>query len=352
MAEHDAERRKMRVRLTQIDGSLPNLALMKLSHWHKAHGHEVVYTRRSERDLLEGDYDVVYGSAVFKFSAAKIERFLNAWPNAILGGSGTKHPTNPDPRADNGITVEANVIGAEYEHYDYSLYPTFEPSIGYTQRGCRLGCKFCGVPLKEGKPRSVSTIVDIWRGPGHAKKLHLLDNDFFGQPEAEWRARIAEIRDGGFKVCLNQGINVRHLSPAAAEAIATVEYRDDAFKERRLYTAWDNLKDEEVFFRGVDMLETAGIPPKHLMAYMLTGFDKNETWERIHHRFNRMTERGIKPYPMVVDCRATDPERYRRLKQFQRWAVTGLYRAIPFSDYDASAKSRYRSNARQLEFAA
>src|SRR5208337_3425878 len=111
-----------------------------------------------------------------------------------------------------------------------------------TQRGCRLSCKFCVVPGKEGKPRTVATVADIWRGEPHPKHLHLLDNDFFGQDQ--WRERIAEIRDGGFKVCFNQGINVRAVTDEVAEALATVQYRDMKFKERRLYTAWDNLKDE------------------------------------------------------------------------------------------------------------
>jgi hypothetical protein len=328
----------MRIRLTQLDGKLPNLALMKLSHWHKSRGDEVLFTRQAHRDMLEPNYDEIYGSAIFKFSDKKLARFLEDFPSAIVGGTG----------ADRQHTVE-DLIGP-YEHYDYSLYPGFKPSIGFTQRGCRLSCKFCVVPGKEGKPRSVSTIADIWRGEGHPKKLHLLDNDFFGQDQ--WRERIAEIRDGGFKVCLNQGINVRHLTPEAAEALATVEYRDDGFQERRLYTAWDNLKDEGVFFKGVDMLEAAGVPAKHLRAYMLVGFDKNETWDRIHHRFDRMVERSIEPFPMVFDCRATDADRYRGLKKFQRWAVTGTYRWLPFSRYDANAKTSRMPDARQMELIA
>jgi hypothetical protein len=326
----------MRIRLTQIDGSLPNLALMKLAHWHKARGDEVVFTHQASRDLWEDDYDRVHGSAIFKFSAPKIARFMAAWPNAILGGTGSTSQ----------ITVE-DMIGGAYEHYDYSLYPAFAPSIGFTQRGCRLSCKFCVVPAKEGKARSTASIWQIWRGAPHPRKLHLLDNDFFGQEE--WRERIAEIRDGGFKVCLNQGINVRHLSVEAAEALATVEYRDDKFSERKLYTAWDNLKDEAIFFRGVNMLEAAGVPAKHLRAYMLVGWDKTETWERIHHRFDRMVERGIEPFPMVYDCRSTDMARWHGLKQFQRWALRGMYRAFPFAKYHTSIRWRHYPDSRQME---
>jgi hypothetical protein len=322
----------MKVRLTQLDGNLPNLALMKLAHWHRSWGDEVTFTRDPRRDMFEPDYDHVYGSAIFRFSEERISRFKASWPNAIIGGTGT----------DSRVTVE-DIIGAE-DGLDYSDYrdkdgKPFEPSIGFTQRGCRMSCKFCVVPAKEGKAHSVATIDQIWRGPGHAKKLLLLDNDFFGQPEDQWRARIDEIRTGDFRVSLNQGINVRQITPQTAEALASIKYRNGEFTESRLYTAWDNLKDEEVFFRGVDILEAAGIPPKHLMAYMLVGFDKNETWDRIWRRFDRMVERGIKPFPMVFDCRTTDPQRHHRLKQFQRWVCTGLYRIHPWKDYDASAKT-------------
>jgi hypothetical protein len=328
----------VRVKLVQIDGKLPNLALMQLSAWHKARGDAVAYTRETHHDLFDEPFDRVYGSAIFKFSADKIARLRAAYPQAIIGGTGS----------DNLATVESET--GEAIGYDYSLYPNYTASLGFTQRGCRLACKFCVVPTKEGKARSVATIADIWRGEGHPKHLHLLDNDFFGQPEEQWRARIREIRDGGFKVCLNQGINVRHITPEAAEALASIEYRDDSFTERRVYTAWDNLKDEPVFFRGIDMLEAAGVKPRQVMAYMLVGFDKRETWDRLWHRFNRMVERGIEPYPMVFDCRATDPQRYRELKRFQRWVVTGLYRAVPFSDYDASRKSRPEPRHEQLSF--
>ena len=309
----------MKVRLTQIDGAMPNLALMKLSHWHKAHGDDVTLTRQIERDLFEPVYDRVYGSAIFKFSADRLLRFQRQWPEAIVGGTGTPFVH----------TVE-ELIGTEYENYDYSGYDV-DYSIGFTQRGCRLACKFCEVPKKEGKPRSTNTIADIWRGKPYPKKLHILDNDFFGNPN--WRDRIAEIREGKFRVCLSQGINVRLIDEEAAAALATIEYRDTKFQERRLYTAWDNLKDEAIFFRGVDVLEAAGVPPKHLMAYMLCGYDKTETWDRIWQRFYKMTERGIAPYPMVYDKSRKD------LVAFQRWVISGLYRFVPWNEYERSTRS-------------
>ena len=303
----------MNIRLTQIDGKLPNLALMKLSHWHKAQGHAVHFTRKVTPELFESDYDRVYGSAIFTMSAPRQQKFMHQWPDAILAGTGTTS------------LAKIEEITGTYEHYDYDGWPDFDGSIGFSQRGCRLKCKFCVVPTKEGKPESVNTIADIWRGEGYPKHIHLLDNDFFGQEQ--WRERVAEIVEGGFKVCLNQGINVRLINQEAAEALATIKYYDDQFKTRRLYTAWDNIGDEKIFFRGIDMLEAAGVPSKHVMAYMLIGFDHKETWERIFTRFNAMVERGIKPYPMVFDPLRKD------LKRFQRWVITGMYNYLPWDEY-------------------
>lgn len=318
---------KTRVRLTQIDGALPNLALMKLAHWHKAKGDDIFVTRQIHRDLFEPEYGKVYGSSIFSFSANRVQQFKEEWPTAIIGGTGTMEAS----------TIEQ--ITGPYEFYDYSGYPAFDASIGFTQRGCRLSCKFCVVPKKEGKPRSVNKIADIWRGDPWPKKLHILDNDFFGQPKEEWRARLDEIRVGEFRICLSQGINVRMIDEESAIALASIQYRDTHFKERKLYTAWDNLRDENVFFKGVDTLERAGIPPKHLRAYMLIGFDILETWDRIWHRFNRMVERGIEPYPMVYDRSRKD------LLSFQRWVITGLYRIVKWDDYRRSTKSKESEDA-------
>jgi hypothetical protein len=327
----------MKIRLTQIDGKLPNLALMKLAHWHKARGDQVSFSKHVEREMFEPDYDEVYGSAIFSYSAERVQRFRNEFPDAIVGGT--------YDIADNR-TVEQLIGNDEYEHYDYSIYPRFDGSIGFTQRGCRLKCGFCVVPKKEGKPRAINTIASIWRGEGYPKHLHLLDNDFFGQPREQWQARIDEIKSGDFKVCLNQGINTRMIDDETAAALASIQIYDDGFKVRRLYTAWDNIGDEERFFRGVDTLERNGIHPRNLLVYMLIGYDKRETWERVLYRFERMVAREIRPYPMVYgnrerslplgDCKLR-LER-RTLAEFQRWAIRKAYTFVPFENYDVSAK--------------
>lgn len=311
----------MRIRITQLDGTLPNIALMKLAHWHRLQGDIVVRGRTVQPHPDETTYDRVYGSSIFKWSTVAINQFKECWPDGVLGGTGSGNP----------VTVE-QIIGGQYENYDYTDYPEFKESIGFTQRGCRLSCKFCVVPGKEGKPKSVNSIYDIWRGDPHPRKLHLLDNDFFGQ--SEWRDRIKEIREGKFRVCLSQGINIRMITEESAAALASIEYRNTQFNERKLYTAWDNYGDVARFFRGVELLNAAGIPCKHIMAYMLVGYDPAETWTKIWRRFMMMEMVGIEPYPMVYDQSRKD------LLSFKRWACRGLYRIVKWPDYIRRTKTQ------------
>lgn len=321
------------VRLTHIDGKLPNLALMKLAYHHRDQGDEIVFSRQVKRDMLEPAFGRVYGSAIFSKSADRVAEFRSHYPDAIVGGTWNLGDLT---------TVEGLLGLSGPERFDYSIYPTFEASIGFTQRGCRLKCGFCVVPKKEGKPRSVNTISDIWRGNPYPKHIHLLDNDFFGQPRDQWEARIAEIKDGGFRVCLNQGINIRMVDDDAAKALASIPYYDDAFKTRRLYTAWDNVGDEERFFRGVATLERHGVPPSHLMAYMLVGYDPRETWQRVFYRFEKMKALGIKPYPMIYGDRHRSLPlgghnariAHKPLWEFQKWVIGRYHELMPFEQFD------------------
>ena len=304
----------MRVRLTQLDGKLPNLALMKLAHWHRSRGDEVHLARTPSPTLFEPRYDVVYGSAIFSWTKPVVDRLQLAYQDAIVGGTGT-----------DSIVAAEEIIGDEYEFYDYSIYPEYRYSLGFTQRGCRLKCGFCVVPKKEGKPRSVNTIWDIWR-EGTPRAVLLLDNDFFGQ-EA-WRHRIEELRDGEFRVSWSQGVNIRMITDETAAAIASVEYRDDNFERRRLYTAWDNLGDEKRFFVGLQRLNDAGVPSRQVMVYMLVGYKPGETTEEVLYRFNRLRDAGCMPYPMVYE-RWRQPE----LRRFARWAIRRYYEVVPWEEF-------------------
>lgn len=309
----------MQIRLTQIDGKLPNLALMKLSHFFKSQGHEVHYESSIRRTLFEPAYDRVYGSAIFSTSEKKIQLFRSEFPQAIVGGTGSKE----------NITVE-DFTGNYPDSYDYTIYPDFRHSIGFSQRGCRLRCGFCVVPKKEGKNRGVNSVSEIWRGEGYPKNLLLLDNDFFGQPD--WRIKAEEVIAGGFKVCFSQGINIRLFDKEAAQVLARMKYYDDQFQRRRIYTAWDNLRDAEIFFRGIGYLIEAGIKPDEIMVYFLCNYWQKGLTSDVWERFERMKNIGLRPYPMVFDIQNAD----KQIKDFQTWVIRRAYMKIPFENYFGS----------------
>ena len=264
--------------------------------------------------MFEPNYDAVYGSAIFQWTSRSAQRLKEVFPNAVVGGTGTNE----------SHTVEQALGTGVYEHYDYSIYPRYEFSLGFTQRGCRLNCGFCVVPAKEGKPQSVNTIKDIWR-EGTPRCVVLLDNDFFGQ--SQWQARVDELCEGGFKANFNQGINVRMITAEVAAAIASVRYYDSKFTSRRLHTAWDNLGQERVFFRGLGMLNEAGVPSRHVMVYMLIGYKPEETMDEIMHRYQRLKNSGCLPFPMVYE------NSNKLLKRFQRWVVRRYDEVVPWSEF-------------------
>lgn len=302
----------MNVLLLQLDGKIPNLALMRIAAHHRESGDAVTLRVAGNGEAVErqlGDApDLVYGSTIFTRTRPLAERLQQVWPGAIIGGTGW----NLRKLEQHGITTSRT---------DYSIYPLFRQSLGFTQRGCRLNCEFCIVPKKEGSVKLEATVAEIWRGEPWPKELLLLDNDFFGQPG--WRDRIGEIRDGGFKVSFNQGINARCLTEEAAEAIASVDYRDDSMKAKRIYTAWDNRDDEERLFAGLRRLVKYGVKPDHIMVYMLCGYWPGETQADREHRRAKLREFGARPYPMPF---VRTPE----IVGFQRWIVGAYDKRIPW----------------------
>lgn len=57
-----------RILLLQIDGALPNIALMRIAAHHRALGHEVTLKQPFEvlSPLFDEKYDLVYGSLIFE----------------------------------------------------------------------------------------------------------------------------------------------------------------------------------------------------------------------------------------------------------------------------------------------
>ncbi len=321
-----------------LDGKLPNMALMRLSAHKKAQGVKVHFFRADNPKFdfaLLPEFDEVYGSTIFERTKEHAEKLLWRFPQAQIGGTGWDITKTLDPE------IESSPL-------DYSLYPEFQHSIGFSQRGCRLRCSFCVVPKKEGAIRDNLTINEIWRGEGHPKNILLLDNDFFGQPN--WREKSREILDGKFKVCFSQGINARLINDESAETLAALNYRDDSFVQRRIYTAWDNRKDEERLFTALEKMCKHGVRPSHIMVYILIGYWPGETHEDRDYRRKRLREFGALPYPMPF-------VRSKELVGFQRWVIGGYdRRGITWADWlDASYRPEKLGNkpeyqtARRLE---
>lgn len=296
---------------------MPNLALMRAAYHHRQRGDDV--TLEQARSLLSvrrglfDSWDKIYASLIFTKTQPVAKELLKEFPDAIVGGTGWNLRTLEDE-------------GIDTKGKDYSLWPTFKASIGFSQRGCRLSCEFCVVPQKEGKVRNEETIQEIYRGEPYPRQILLLDNDFFGGKN--WRERIKEIRDGDFKVNFNQGINSRMLNREAAEALATIRVCDDSFSRRRIYTAWDNLDDEDALFRGLRLLVDHGrFRPDEIMVYVLVGYWNDTEADRLY-RWRKLREFGCRPYPMPFI-------RTKELIGFQRWIVRRIDLKIPWEEFKA-----------------
>jgi len=310
----------VKVLLLQLDGKIPNIALMRIAAHHRARGDEAEL--RWTRDVasvapeLFRRPDRVYASLIFERTRPVAEALLRTYPDALVGGTGW----------DVASSLEA--VGISTTAQDYSIYPSWRQSIGFTQRGCRLKCPFCVVPKKEGDVRPELSIHSLWRGGELPRELILLDNDFFGQHE--WEDRIREIKEGGFKVSFNQGINARFLTDETAAAVASVDYRDDSMAVKRLYTAWDNSRDENRLFRGLEALVRHGVKADHIMVYMLLGYwpwSDLADWEK---RRRALRLFGARPYPMPY-------ERTAQAIGFQRWVIGAYDKRISWNEWERAS---------------
>lgn len=146
----------MKIGLIDVDGhsGFPNLALMRLSAYHKRRGDEVEWW-----DGLT-HYDRVYMSKVFTFTP-DMDTVINA-DEVITGGTGYKDYGSLPPE------IEATAP-------DYSIYPKFKQAIGFLTRGCIRNCPWCIVPRKEGGIHAAATWEEIKRPD--SREIVFLDNN-------------------------------------------------------------------------------------------------------------------------------------------------------------------------------
>ena len=298
----------MKVAIFDVDGKIPNLALMKLSAFHKSQGDSVeLYS-----PLFKHDYDKIYASKIFKFS----DRSMLDESRMTIGGTGWDLKKNlPDE-------IESLVP-------DYSLYG-YPHNIGFTQRGCRLKCSFCVVPEKEGKPCGVNTIDELWT-QRDSDFLVLLDNDFFGNPQ--WQDRIDEIADMRLKVSFSQGLNIRNMKQNQAEALAKVNFSNLNGTKKQVHFAWDDPRHEKLIHKGLRTCFDAGIKAYQMAFFVLIGY--LSTPEEDLHRVEVLRSYGVDPFAMPYN-----KENYYQ-RTFARWVNRReIFKTVPWAEYGPGMKNR------------
>ena len=276
------------------DGKMPNLALMKLSTWHKAKGDNVERTM----PVLATAYDKVYMSKVFTWSDMPC---LPA--NAEIGGTGCDlHKTLPDE--------------IEKLYPDYSLYK-MDYSMGFLTRGCIRKCEFCFVPEKEGKIKPAADIEEFLRH----KKAVLLDNNVLAHEHG--LKQIEKIGKLGIKVDFNQGLDARLINDDIARLLAKVKW----LKPIRL--ACDSATMMEPVRKAVELLRKHGATPKTYFCYLLVSSDIEDAHERA------MFLRGLGVDPFAQPLRTpTNGEPDSETRRFARWVNhKAIFKTVKWKDY-------------------
>lgn len=289
-----------------MDGhNYPNLALMKISAFHKAQGDTVEWWWGF------GQYDRVYMSKVFDDSyTPDMPEPLNA-KEVIRGGTGY------------GLK---NQLPPEIERVcpDYGLYPelTKDTAYGFLTRGCPNNCPFCCVCEKEGREsRKVADLADWWQGQ---KNIVLMDPNLLAC--RDHMALLDQLAASGAWVDINQGLDARLLTPKNIDAIKKIKIKE-------IHFAWDLMKNSKRIIKGLNLWKRLGKKNRHGKwgtVYVLVNF--NTTMAENLYRIYTLDKMGFDPYVMIYD----KPNAPREIRLLQRWCNNKIiFRSCPrFEDYD------------------
>lgn len=291
-----------RIGLIDVDShNFPNIALMKISAYHKAQGDDVSWYDH----IFGGHYDRVYMSKVFSFSEDYCF-YINA-DEVVKGGSGYAISTRGgQEHYDCSLDTPLDAV-MEHVYPDYSLYPemTSDTAYGFLTRGCPRGCDFCIVGKKEGRiSRKVADLSEFWRGQ---KNIVLCDPNILACPE--WKDLLMQLMDSGAYVDFNQGLDIRMMTEEKALML-------DRIRIKEIHFAWDRYEDKDKVLPKLKLYaEVSKHSPKAHNAIVYTLVNFSTTLEQDLDRIYTLRELGYWPYVMVYDKEHCNYQ-YKRLA---RW---------------------------------
>lgn len=333
----------MNIGLIDVDGhNFPNLALMKLSAWHKANGDRVSWCTNG----LD-PYDRVYMSKVFSYSEEP-EFFPNA-KEVIKGGTGYQIRLNGSTEVYDKNTDKVLPYEVEHAYPDYGLYGITDTAYGFMSRGCPKGLihKYCHVAAKEGLCSvKVADLSEFWDGQ---KYIELMDPNTMACKD--WEDILGQLADSKAWVNFNQGVDIQLLTKEKCLALRKV-------KVKHVHFAWDNYGDKEIVVPAFETLKReTNWGRSKVSAYVLVNFDT--TIEQDLERIYFLRGLDIQPYPMIYNkgeffhkngrlkpikelklkFRQEQIEHAKLCQRIQRWCSPFVFWSCPkFEDYNASKK--------------